>query len=149
MTPRWFGPTKGGKLHNNTLRNIIWSNQKVFLISIRILIFLISIRKLIFLITLAMFDVTCFPFYRSIKHHSKPFVHSDSIRYGLHESSIIKVWACFPQDTDNLDNEDLQEMLEMTEIPDLEFKDDGYIELVLRILGLMCDNQHEGLQVPA
>ncbi|WAR27712.1 ITPR3-like protein [Mya arenaria] len=33
-----------------------------------------------------------------------------------------------------------------SEMPDLEFKDDGYIELVLRILGLMCDNQHDGLQ---
>jgi hypothetical protein len=33
------------------------------------------------------------------------------------------------------------------DMPELEFKDDGYIELVLRILGLMCDNQHFGLQV--
>ena len=43
-------------------------------------------------------------------------------------------------------------MLELTESAigmsdDLEFKDDGYIELVLRVLGLMCDNQHKGLQV--
>ena len=30
---------------------------------------------------------------------------------------------------------------------DLDFKDDGYIELVLRILGLMCDNQHFEIQV--
>jgi len=29
---------------------------------------------------------------------------------------------------------------------DLEFEDDGYIELVLRILGLMCDNQYQDLQ---
>ncbi|XP_067668084.1 inositol 1,4,5-trisphosphate-gated calcium channel ITPR2-like [Haliotis asinina] len=29
---------------------------------------------------------------------------------------------------------------------ELDFKDDGFIELVLRVLGLMCDNQHKGLQ---
>ena len=51
-----------------------------------------------------------------------------------------------PQDLDE------DEMLELTESAismsdDLEFKDDGYIELVLRVLGLMCDNQHKGLQV--
>ena len=45
-------------------------------------------------------------------------------------------------------------MMELTEgalamSDDLEFKDDGYIELVLRVLGLMCDNQHKGLQVHA
>ncbi|KAK6195492.1 hypothetical protein SNE40_000911 [Patella caerulea] len=32
-------------------------------------------------------------------------------------------------------------------IPDeLEFKDDAYIELMLRMMGLMCDNQYTGLQ---
>jgi hypothetical protein len=46
------------------------------------------------------------------------------------------------------------EMMELTEAAlamsdDLDFKDDGYIELVLRVLGLMCDNQHRGLQVSA
>ena len=29
---------------------------------------------------------------------------------------------------------------------DFNFRDDGYIELVLRMLGLMCDNQHFDLQ---
>lgn len=30
---------------------------------------------------------------------------------------------------------------------DFQFKDEGYIELVLRVLGLMCDNQYRDLQV--
>ena len=49
----------------------------------------------------------------------------------------------------NADDEELEKMMleQMADMPDLEFKDDGYIELVLRILGLMCDNQHFGLQV--
>ena len=29
----------------------------------------------------------------------------------------------------------------------LDYSDDGYIELVLRILGLMCDGQNQTLQV--
>ncbi|XP_076454279.1 inositol 1,4,5-trisphosphate-gated calcium channel ITPR3-like isoform X3 [Babylonia areolata] len=50
-----------------------------------------------------------------------------------------------------LDDLDEEEMLELTDAAvgmsdDLDFKDDGYIELVLRVLGLMCDNQHRGLQ---
>ena len=51
----------------------------------------------------------------------------------------------------NLDEEELEALIASAgEMPtDLEFKDDGYIELVLRILGLMCDNQHVGLQVRA
>ena len=49
----------------------------------------------------------------------------------------------------NLDDEELEALIASTgDMPtDLEFKDDGYIELVLRILALMCDNQHVGLQV--
>ena len=51
----------------------------------------------------------------------------------------------YPQ---GMDEDDLDGLLDQIgEMPDLEFKDDGYIELVLRILGLMCDNQHFGLQV--
>ena len=48
-----------------------------------------------------------------------------------------------------MDEEDLEVLIASAgEMPtDLEFKDDGYIELVLRILALMCDNQHVGLQV--
>ncbi|KAL8600021.1 hypothetical protein ACOMHN_057790 [Nucella lapillus] len=50
-----------------------------------------------------------------------------------------------------LDDLGEDEMQELTEIAvsmsdELEFKDDGYIELVLRVLGLMCDNQYRGLQ---
>ena len=29
----------------------------------------------------------------------------------------------------------------------LEYKDDGYIELVLKVLARICDGQHVGLQV--
>lgn len=31
----------------------------------------------------------------------------------------------------------------------LEYKDDGYIELVLKLLARICDGQHTGLQVTA
>lgn len=49
----------------------------------------------------------------------------------------------------NVEEEELQELMEaaMSMSGDLEFRDDGYIELVLRILGLMCDNQHHDIQV--
>jgi len=30
---------------------------------------------------------------------------------------------------------------------DMEYEDDGYIELVLKVLGLMCDGQNTQLQV--
>lgn len=30
---------------------------------------------------------------------------------------------------------------------DMEYEDDGYIELVLKVLGLMCDGQNGRLQV--
>nr|XP_022345635.1 inositol 1,4,5-trisphosphate receptor type 3-like isoform X6 [Crassostrea virginica] len=48
----------------------------------------------------------------------------------------------------NVDEEELKELMDaaMSMSGDLEFKDDGYIELVLRILGLMCDNQHHDIQ---
>ncbi|OWF52185.1 Inositol 1,4,5-trisphosphate receptor type 3 [Mizuhopecten yessoensis] len=49
---------------------------------------------------------------------------------------------------ENVEDEELEELMQhaydMT--ADLDFHDDGYIELVLRILGLMCDNQYSGLQ---
>ncbi|XP_053404110.1 inositol 1,4,5-trisphosphate receptor type 2-like isoform X2 [Mercenaria mercenaria] len=59
-----------------------------------------------------------------------------------------KVAPVVPEiDIENVDEEEFEQLLaEAGEMPDLEFKDDGYIELVLRILGLMCDNQHNGLQ---
>jgi hypothetical protein len=48
-----------------------------------------------------------------------------------------------------VDEEELKELMgaAMTLTGDFTFKDDGYIELVLRMLGLMCDNQHFNLQV--
>ena len=33
------------------------------------------------------------------------------------------------------------------ELEEIDQKDDGYIELVLRVLARMCDGQHKGLQV--
>lgn len=49
----------------------------------------------------------------------------------------------------SVEEEELQELMDaaMSMSGDLEFRDDGYIELVLRILGLMCDNQHHDIQV--
>ncbi|XP_062567417.1 inositol 1,4,5-trisphosphate receptor type 3-like isoform X1 [Saccostrea cucullata] len=49
---------------------------------------------------------------------------------------------------ENVDEEELKELMDaaMSSSGELEFKDDGYIELVLRILGLMCDNQHDEIQ---
>jgi hypothetical protein len=35
----------------------------------------------------------------------------------------------------------------VAEIEEIDQKDDGYIELVLRVLARMCDGQHRGLQV--
>jgi len=35
------------------------------------------------------------------------------------------------------------------ELEEIDQKDDGYIELVLRVLARMCDGQHKGLQVRA
>jgi len=32
-------------------------------------------------------------------------------------------------------------------LEEIDQKDDGYIELVLRVLARMCDGQHKGLQV--
>jgi hypothetical protein len=42
--------------------------------------------------------------------------------------------------------DEFEEMLN-GEMPAFELKDDGCIELVLRLLGRMCDSQHLGLQV--
>lgn len=49
----------------------------------------------------------------------------------------------------DLDEEEMEELTEkaLSMSQDMDFKDDGYIELVLRVLGLMCDNQYKGLQV--
>ncbi|XP_077987360.1 inositol 1,4,5-trisphosphate-gated calcium channel ITPR1-like [Glandiceps talaboti] len=54
------------------------------------------------------------------------------------------------EDLANIEFDDLppevQRLIEEAEADDLEFKDDGFIELVLRILGQMCDGQHSNLQ---
>ena len=48
-----------------------------------------------------------------------------------------------------MDEEELQEMAEaaLEETDGIDYHDDGYIELVLKILGLMCDGQNKTLQV--
>ena len=38
-------------------------------------------------------------------------------------------------------------MMKDDELEEIDQKDDGYIELVLRVLARMCDGQHKGLQV--
>ncbi len=50
---------------------------------------------------------------------------------------------------EQLDNEDNDVMaaLKEEEMEEIDQKDDGYIELVLRVLARMCDGQHKGLQV--
>ncbi|KAK6195687.1 hypothetical protein SNE40_001061 [Patella caerulea] len=70
-----------------------------------------------------------------------PFSKKKSSVAPAHEDEVdIKI--------DQLDEEELAELtsyaVQMTD--DLDFKDDGYLELVLRVLGLMCDNQHNGIQ---
>ncbi|XP_061178320.1 inositol 1,4,5-trisphosphate receptor type 2-like [Saccostrea echinata] len=49
---------------------------------------------------------------------------------------------------EKVDEEELKELMgaAMSMTGDFTFRDDGYIELVLRMLGLMCDNQHFELQ---
>jgi len=50
----------------------------------------------------------------------------------------------------NRDEDDAEGVAEIPREDDLEEidqKDDGYIELVLRVLARMCDGQHKGLQV--
>ena len=37
--------------------------------------------------------------------------------------------------------------LKEDDMEEIDQKDDGYIELVLRVLARMCDGQHRGLQV--
>ncbi|OWF37431.1 Inositol 1,4,5-trisphosphate receptor type 3 [Mizuhopecten yessoensis] len=52
------------------------------------------------------------------------------------------------EEEEDLDEDEIKELLgeDFGQSGDLEFEDDGYIELVLRILGLMCDNQYRDLQ---
>ena len=44
-------------------------------------------------------------------------------------------------------NKDNAALVKEEDIEEIDQKDDGYIELVLRVLARMCDGQHEGLQV--
>ena len=47
-----------------------------------------------------------------------------------------------------MDSNELAEIEAMAaEEMDMEYEDDGYIELVLKVLGLMCDGQNARLQV--
>lgn len=48
-----------------------------------------------------------------------------------------------------VEEEELKELfgVVMIMMGDFMFKDDGYIELVLRMLGFMCDNQYFDIQV--
>ena len=47
-----------------------------------------------------------------------------------------------------LDSEEIAEIEAMaSQEMDMEYQDDGYIELILKVLGLMCDGQNARLQV--
>ena len=52
----------------------------------------------------------------------------------------------------DMDEKELERQIEerayeqMEESMDLEYRDDGYLQLVLKILGLMCDGQNATLQ---
>jgi hypothetical protein len=46
------------------------------------------------------------------------------------------------------EKESILAQLRDDELEEIDQKDDGYIELVLRVLARMCDGQHQGLQVP-
>ena len=57
--------------------------------------------------------------------------------------------VCVLQDVDEKELEkEIEQMAfsQMQESIDLEYRDDGYLKLVLKILGLMCDGQNEVLQ---
>lgn len=58
-------------------------------------------------------------------------------------------WLWFLLYNQELDDSDLAELavMSMEDSDVLEYKDDGYIELVLKILGLVCDGQNLTLQV--
>ncbi len=52
--------------------------------------------------------------------------------------------------TQDLEDRELRELAALTlqeDDDELDYRDDGYIELVLKILGLMCDGQNKILQV--
>jgi hypothetical protein len=51
------------------------------------------------------------------------------------------------KDKDKESNKDMLAALKEEEMEEIDQKDDGYIELVLRVLARMCDGQHCGLQV--
>lgn len=70
----------------------------------------------------------------------------DELLFWLSLMKIVRSLIYYKQ---NVDEEELKELMDaaMGMSGELEFKDDGYIELVLRILGLMCDNQHNEIQV--
>ena len=54
--------------------------------------------------------------------------------------------ACCQGEDDNRDNS-LMDSFQEEGIAEVNQRDDGYIELVLRVLAHMCDGQHRGLQV--
>lgn len=52
------------------------------------------------------------------------------------------------ENTDELTDEDIERMVRqsMGSLDEFDYEDDGYIELVLKLLGLMCDGQNTTLQ---
>ena len=65
-------------------------------------------------------------------------------------AKMLTVYSLQRGDKDKDKDKDIDGMAAMPKDDDLEEidqKDDGYIELVLRVLARMCDGQHKGLQV--
>ena len=50
------------------------------------------------------------------------------------------------EEGENVESPAMQELKD-DDMEEIDQKDDGYIELVLRVLARMCDGQHRGLQV--
>ena len=75
--------------------------------------------------------------------------HELKLKYFMSFIWEINAEVCCFQD---LDDRELRELAALTLEADgdeLDYRDDGYIELVLKILGLMCDGQNRVLQVRA
>ncbi|KAL3848190.1 hypothetical protein ACJMK2_019064, partial [Sinanodonta woodiana] len=73
-------------------------------------------------------------------------VKSSRIGLGTNTTNKVTPLAAVEINIQDMADDELQKLMMQNMGAELEFKDEGYIELVLRILGLMCDNQYRGLQ---
>ncbi|KAL3848189.1 hypothetical protein ACJMK2_019063 [Sinanodonta woodiana] len=73
-------------------------------------------------------------------------VKSNRIDFGTNSTNKVTPMAAVEINIQDMADDELQKLVMQNMGAELEFKDEGYIELVMRILGLMCDNQYRGLQ---